>query len=99
DFVFALLNRGPVQLARVHAFDAEFLRVFQVVPQLGVEQQGFGRNAAYVQAGAAKEAILFDQRGFQSPLTGADRRRVTRRATADDGDIVDGFRQSSAPYQ
>ena len=36
-FDFALLNRSPVQLARIHALDAEFFRLFQVIPEFGVE--------------------------------------------------------------
>ena len=59
DLVLALLNGGPIQLARIDAFDAEFLGVFQVVPKLGVEQERFGRDAADVQAGAAEIRCLF----------------------------------------
>ena len=37
DLPFALLNRGPVQLTSVDPLDPEFLGVFQVVPEFGVE--------------------------------------------------------------
>jgi len=52
DLGFALLDGGPVQFAGVHAFDAEFFGVFQVIPKFGVEQQCFRGDATYVQAGA-----------------------------------------------
>src|ERR1700722_1597608 len=38
DFRFAVLDGSPVQLARVHAFDAEFFGVFEVIPEFGVEE-------------------------------------------------------------
>src|SRR5206468_2954641 len=47
DLAFTLLNGGPVELARVHPFDAEFLRLFEMVPEFSVEQQGLGGNAAH----------------------------------------------------
>ena len=93
DLRFALLNRGPVELARVDALDAEFFRVFQVVPEFGVEEQRLGRDAADVQAGAAEESVFFDESGFQAVLAGADGGGVSGRAAADDGDVVDGFGQ------
>ena len=61
DFGLAVLHRFPVQLARGDALDAEFLGIFQVVPDFGVEQQGFRRDAAHVQAGAAQVGIFFDE--------------------------------------
>ncbi len=97
DLSFAILDRGPVELARVYAFDAEFFGFFQVVPEFGVEQQRFGRDAADVQAGAAEESVFFDERGLQAVLAGANRGRVSGRSAADDGYVVDGFGQWSSP--
>ena len=97
DFIFAVLDRGPVQLAGVDAFDAEFFGFFQVVPEFGIEEQGFGRDAADVQAGAAEESVFFDERGLQAVLAGADGGRVAGGAAADDGDVVNCVGQSGAP--
>ncbi len=93
DFRLALLDGCPIQLARVHTLDTEFFRLFQVVPELGIEQQGLGRDTANVQAGAAEHVVLLDESGFQSILAGADGGRVAGRTTADDGDVINGFRQ------
>ena len=98
DLRLALLDGRPIQLARVHAFDTEFFRLFQVVPELGIEQQGLGRDAADVQAGAAEHVVLLDECGFQSILAGADGGGVAGRTTADDGDVINGFRQRSVPH-
>ena len=98
DLRLALLDGSPVQLARVHAFDAEFLGLFQVVPEFGVEQQSLGRDAADVQAGAAEESVFFDERGFQAVLAGADGGGVSGRAAADDGYVVNGFGQWNGPH-
>ncbi len=93
DLRLALLDGGPIQLARVHAFDAEFFCFFQVVPKLGVEEQRLGRDAAHVQAGAAEHVVFFDEGGFQAVLAGADGSGVASRTAADDGDVINGFRQ------
>ena len=98
DLSLALLNRAPVQFARVHTFDAEFLGVLQVVPEFGIEQQCLGRNTADVQAGAAEEAVFFDECGLEAPLASADGGRVSGGATADDGYVVCGFGQSCDPH-
>src|SRR5208282_4996084 len=97
DFSLALLNGGPVQLARVYAFDAEFLGVFQLVPKLGVEQQRLGGDAAHVQTGAAEESVFFDERGFQAVLAGTDGGGVSGRSAADGGYVIDGFGQRNSP--
>ena len=93
DLRLAILDCGPVQLARVHPFDAKFFGVFEMVPEFSVEQQSLGRNAAHVQAGAAEEAVFFDEGGFQAPLARANGRGVAGGPAADDGDVVNGFRQ------
>ena len=80
---------AQLSLRGVDAFDAEFLGVFQVIPEFGVEQQSFGRDAADVQAGAAEESVFFDESGFQAVLTGANGSGVSGRTAADDGYVVD----------
>jgi len=37
DLVLSVLDRGPVKLAGIDAFDAEFLGFFQMVSEFGVE--------------------------------------------------------------
>ena len=74
------------------------LAVFQVVPELGIEQQRLGRDAAHVQAGAAEHVVLLDECGLQSILAGADGGGVAGRTAADDGNVINGFRQRSAPH-
>jgi hypothetical protein len=93
DFRLACLHGRPIQPGSVHAFDAEFFGVFEMVPNFGVEEQGFGRDAAYMEAGASEHAVLLDEGGFQAILTGADCGRVARRTTADDSDVINGFGQ------
>ena len=93
DFRLAILNRGPVQLARVHSFDAKLLSVFEMVPEFGIEQQCLGWNAAHVQAGAAEKSVFFDERGFQAVLAGADGGGVPGGSAADDGEVINGFWQ------
>ena len=97
DLPLALLDGSPVQLARVHALDPEFLGLFQMVPEFGIKQQSLGRDAADVQARAAQESVFFDERGFQAVLAGADRGGVSGRATANDGYVVNGFGQWNNP--
>src|SRR5207248_11279248 len=53
---------------------------------VGAAQHGFGRDAAPVAAHAAG-ALLLDQRDAQAVLRGADGRRVTAWATADDDKV------------
>ncbi len=93
DFRFAFLDGGPVEPGGVYAFDAEFLGVFQMVPKFGVKQQGLGGDAAYVQAGTAEHGVLLDESGFQAILAGADGGGVASWTAADDGDVINGFRQ------
>jgi hypothetical protein len=97
DLSFAFLDGGPVEFARVYAFNTEFLSFLQMVPEFGIEKQRFGRDAADMQAGAAEESVFFDERGFQAVLAGADRGSVSGRAAADDGYVVRGVGQWSNP--
>ena len=94
----AILHGGPVQLAGVHALDAKFFRVFEVVPQLGIEQQRLGGNAAHMQAGAAEHIVFLDEGGFQTPLARANGGGVPGRPAADDGDVINSFRQLAHSY-
>src|SRR5258708_38311723 len=57
DFSLALLTRSPVKLARIHAFDAEFPGVFEMVPEFGVEEQRLSGDASHVKAGTAEKAV------------------------------------------
>src|SRR5216683_6684940 len=91
DFSLALLDRGPVQLARVHALNAEFLGVFQVIPELSVEQQRLRRDASHMQTGAAEKPVLFGECGLEAPLAGANGGGVPSRSAADDGYVINSF--------
>ena len=88
DGLLALLHRIPVQRAAVNAVDAVLGRMLQVVPQLGIEQQRLGGNAAHVQAGSTQHVHSFDQCSFQSKLSGANRRRVTGWSAAHNRHVV-----------
>ena len=88
DGALALLHRGPVELRRPDTGDAVVGRVLQVVPDLGVEKQGLGRNAAHVQAGAAEHGRALDERDLQAVLPAANGRRVARRPAANDCHVV-----------
>src|ERR1700682_1510664 len=50
-----------------------------------------------MQAGTTQKAVFLDERGFQAPLAGRDGGGVSARAAANDGDVINGFRQSDAP--
>jgi hypothetical protein len=47
-----------------------------------------------VQASAAEKTIFLDECGFEAPLTGSDGSGVSGRAAADDGDVINSFRQA-----
>ena len=96
DLRLAFLNGGPVQLARIHALNAEFLGLFEMVPEFSIEEQRLGRNATYVQASPAEESVFFDESGFQPVLAGANGGSVSGGSAADDGDVINGFRQSDS---
>jgi len=50
-----------------------------------------------VQARATELVIVFNESGLQSKLAGAERSRVSARASADDGDVINSVWQNSAP--
>ena len=93
DLVLAVEHGLPVDLAFAEAFDAVFLRVLQVVVDLGVEEQRLGGDAAHMQAGSAQLLGLLDQRDLQAVLSGANRGCVSGGTAAEDGYVVDGFCQ------
>ena len=66
---------------------------FEMVPDLGIEQQRLGRNAAHVQTGAAQLVVFLDEADLQAPLAATDGRGVSGRAAADDGYVVDSLWQ------
>ena len=90
DIVFALEDDGPVELRRAEVVDAHVGGVLELIPQLGVVEDGFGGDAAPVEAGAAEFRLLFNQRNLEAIFAGADGSRVAGRAAAEDGDVVDG---------
>ena len=97
DPVFAVEDGLPVDGDVAHAFDAVLGGVFQVVIDLGVEEQGLGGNAAPVQAGAAQLLFPLDQGDLQPVLPGADGGGVSPWTAADDDHVVDCFCHSKLP--
>src|SRR5262249_50975687 len=97
DLVLALLHHFPVQLASAQTLDAVLRSSFQMIADFGVEQQRLGRNAAYLQARPTQLGVFLEQAGFQAQLAGAERSSVPAGAGPDDGNVIDGFWQSSAP--
>ncbi len=95
--LLAILDRSPVHRDSRRIFQAKFRAFFYVVVDLGVKQQGLGRNTADMQTGAAEVWVFLDQRGLQAQLTRANGGGVSGRAAADDGYVINGVRQSSAP--
>lgn len=88
--VLGLVHLGQVQLGLHLDADLGELAVGGV-PQLRGVQQGLGRHAADVQAGAAQGLAHFDAGDLQAQLTGADRGVVAARAAPDDDDVVGSF--------
>ncbi len=82
------LYRGSVIQTQVFAGNAEGFAVFAQRPgQFRVLQQGFGGNAAHIQAHAA-EAFPFDHRCFQSVLCGLQCRRISTGPRPDHDHII-----------
>ena len=94
DFVFAGEDRRPINLHVFH-FEAKFLGALEVVINISVMQENLGRDAADMQASAAKKRILLDHGNFQSPLRGANRGHITARTAPDYDQVV--FSQTSPP--
>ena len=90
DPVLALLHFGIVE-ARVFAVDAVLVGVFEMLPDIGGVEQGLGGNAAHQEAGPAEFGLLFDERGLESVLAGADGCGVAAGTTPDHYQIVRHF--------
>jgi hypothetical protein len=89
DVVLALQHGGPVDLDLAGDIDAVLLGVLEMVVDLGVEEQRFGRNATPQQAGAAELFVVVDERGLQAVLSGANGGGVSGGASAEDRNVVD----------
>ena len=78
------------EVERGFDLDAEVgeLRTHGRVVQLRSMQQGLGRHATDVQAGAAEGGAAFHTRRFQAQLAGADRRVITTGAAAQNDHVV-----------
>jgi hypothetical protein len=97
DLVLPLLHRSPIDGKLADAADAELPGGLHVFHDLGVKQQGLGRDAPDMQACTAQLIVPLDEGGFESPLSGADGGGVTGRAAADDRQIVNVLSQGRAP--
>ncbi len=89
DGGLALLHGVPVEGAAVDVVDAVFGGVLEVVPELGVEEEGLGGDAADVEAGSAEDVGGLDEGDFEAELACANGGGVAGRAAADDGYVVD----------
>ena len=93
--VFALNHFGGIHFQAACKRDAVFGEiVLRGVKMLGRLQQGFGRNAAHVQASAAQRGGIarfvfarVDAHGFEAQLRGADGCDVAARPCADNGNV------------
>ena len=86
DLALVLLRLLEVEL-NIADGDADALSVLELVVNIGGVQQGFRRDAAAQQTGAAEILVLFDDRRAQSQLSGADRSHITARPRANDDQI------------
>jgi hypothetical protein len=86
DTVLVRVDPGHVDADELR-LDAELLRFAGLVGDLTGVQQGLGRDATSVQAGAA-ELVLFDQDDRQAELRGAQGGRVAAAAAAQDDDVA-----------
>src|ERR1051326_2450036 len=87
DALLARLHGAEVEL-RVADGDAELFRLLDLVPDVGVLEEGLGRNAAAEETGAADVRVLLDDGHFHAELPGADARDVAARSAADDDEVV-----------
>ena len=89
--VLRLSTFSQLSCGRGDVVDAEFGGVLEVVPELGVEEESLGGDATDVEAGAAEDGVLLDERDFEAELAAANGGGVAGGAAADDGDVVDGL--------
>ena len=94
DGGLAFLHGVPVEGAAVDVVDAVFGGVLEVVPELGVEKEGLGGDAADVEAGAAEDVGGFDEGDLEAELSGANGRGIACGSAADDGYVIDSVCQS-----
>src|SRR3990172_1036089 len=80
------LHRRPIKSGN-SALDAKFLAIAYEVINLGVVEQGLGRNATHIQAGAPQPVVFFDHGRLETPLRRADGRHISSRAAAQDYQI------------
>src|SRR6516162_4763178 len=95
DLALACKDICPVDL-QAGDFEAEFRGIFEVVVDIGVMKQDFGRNAANMQTGAAEIGILLDDNGLQPQLAGANGRNIAARPTANNRNII--IRHAQSPF-
>src|SRR5262249_37220364 len=86
DPLLALEQPAPVDLGLAD-LDAELLGALDLLEEVGADDPRLGRDAAPVEARAA-QLVLFDHRGLEAELRGADRGNVTARTGADDDDLM-----------
>ena len=72
NLVFAVLDRFPIHLGLSGKKNAHRAGVGQAMPQLGGRQQGLGRDAAEIQAGAAGMGAFFHQRHLGAVMRGLE---------------------------
>ena len=68
DLVLAVEDQREIQ-ARIFAMDAVFDGVLEMLPNVGRVQEGFGGNAAHMQAAAAQFRVFFDDGDLQAVLS------------------------------
>ena len=88
DVVFAGNHRGHIEGGSAGADTVCGAVVLDFFVEGGAFQQGFGRDAADVQAGTAEGRSGFDAGGFVTKLGGADGGNVSAGTCADDYYIV-----------
>ena len=68
DLVFAVEDQREIQ-ARILAADAVFDGVLEMLPNVRRMQEGFGGNAAYMEAATAQFRVFFDYSDLQAVLS------------------------------
>ena len=88
--LFVIEHRCPIDLGFCD-FEAHFAKVlFGFVQRVRRVQKGLGRDAAYVQAGAAEGVTTFDNCGLQTQLGATDCADIATRAGADYDNVIAG---------